>query len=99
MELKDMSFDDLVREGVNLELDAVVQGESLRKRVWAVMDLAVRWAAGRKELREVALRELALAAREVAVNSNRGNDGVSAVPGPLITDLRDALKGVERFGL
>lgn len=31
-------------------------------------------------------------ARNVAVNANRGNDGVSAVPGCVINDLRGALK-------
>lgn len=42
--LKDMTFDELVREGVELELDAIVKGSPLCGRVRAVIDLAVRWA-------------------------------------------------------
>jgi hypothetical protein len=38
------------------------------------------------------LRRVEIAARNVAVNANRGNDGVSAVPGCVIDDLREALR-------
>lgn len=37
------------------------------------------------------LRVVEIVARNVAVNANRGNDGVSAVPGCIIDNLRAAL--------
>lgn len=42
---------------------------------------------------DVACEAIEIAARNVAVNANRGNDGVSAVPGCVIDDLREALRG------
>ncbi len=47
-ELHEMTFAEAVREGVELELDAVVQGKSLHKRVYSVMELALRWASERQ---------------------------------------------------
>ena len=42
-ELADLTWDELVREGIQLELDAIVQGRDLRSRVFQIMDLAARW--------------------------------------------------------
>jgi hypothetical protein len=47
--LHEMTFADVVERGVELELDAVVQGMPLSKRVYAVVDLAVRWAAEQRK--------------------------------------------------
>ena len=46
-ELRDISFEELVMRGIELELDAIVRGESLKSRVYAVMNLASLWAAER----------------------------------------------------
>lgn len=42
-QLHEKSFDELVKMGVEKELDAIVQGVSLHTRVYALMELAVRW--------------------------------------------------------
>jgi hypothetical protein len=41
--LHEKTFDEMVKEGVELELDAVVQGKPLKRRVWDVMNLAAQW--------------------------------------------------------
>lgn len=48
-ELHEMSFADAVKEGIELELNAVVQGKPLHKRVYDIMELALRWAHERRE--------------------------------------------------
>jgi hypothetical protein len=42
-ELAELSFDELVKLGINKELDAIVTGESLHSRVYSLMELAARW--------------------------------------------------------
>lgn len=42
-EFKDMTFEELVKFGVEIELDAIVKGESLRSRVWQIMACATQW--------------------------------------------------------
>jgi hypothetical protein len=44
MKLKDMSFQELVREGINYELDAVVECMPLKSRVHQITALAAVWA-------------------------------------------------------
>jgi hypothetical protein len=53
VELKDKSFQDLVKDGIELELDSIVQGEPLRKRVYQLMNLAVIWSCEQKEKKEI----------------------------------------------
>lgn len=48
-ELHEMTFAEAVKEGIELELDAVVQGKPLHKRVHDVMELALRWSFERRE--------------------------------------------------
>jgi hypothetical protein len=47
--LHEMTFAEAVREGIELELDAVVQGRPLHLRVHDVMELALRWASDRRD--------------------------------------------------
>ena len=47
-ELHEMTFEEAVKEGIELELDAVVQGKALRSRVYGVMELALRWQHARQ---------------------------------------------------
>lgn len=42
-ELNEMSFEDLVRKGVEIEVDSFMAGEKIRDRVYRIMELAVRW--------------------------------------------------------
>lgn len=42
-ELEEYTFDELVRMGIELELDSVVQGAPLKSRVYRLMELASRW--------------------------------------------------------
>lgn len=42
-ELADLTFDELVARGVELEINHIVRGEKLSRRLHAVMELAVRW--------------------------------------------------------
>jgi len=47
--LSEMSYTDIVQEGVRLELNAVIQGRALQSRVRDVMELALRWASERRD--------------------------------------------------
>ena len=47
--LHEMSFTEAVREGIELELDAIVQGRPLHLRVHDVMEFALRWASDRRD--------------------------------------------------
>ena len=51
-ELKDLTFDELVKWGVENELDNIVQGLSLKSRVYSVMMLATQWAHQRSEAKK-----------------------------------------------
>lgn len=42
-ELKNMTFDELVKKCVEKELDAIVRGEKLSDRVYTICNLAVQW--------------------------------------------------------
>ncbi len=49
----EMSFDDLVALGLEIDVDGLVEGKSWYKRLYALIDIAVRWedakhAPGRK---------------------------------------------------
>ncbi len=37
------TFDELVKYGIEIELDAIVTGESLTRRVRRIMDVAALW--------------------------------------------------------
>ncbi len=43
-EIKDMDFDDLVKLGIQYELDNIVSGRPLKSRVWDLMNLAAQWS-------------------------------------------------------
>lgn len=42
-ELVDLTFDELVKRGIQFELDAIVSGKSLHQRVYSLMNLATQW--------------------------------------------------------
>ena len=42
-ELADLTFDELVARGVEIEINNIVRGAKLSSRVFSVMELAVRW--------------------------------------------------------
>ncbi len=42
-ELEDMTFDELIKFGIELDTDAVVKGESLALRIRTLLDLGARW--------------------------------------------------------
>jgi hypothetical protein len=48
-ELYEMTFAEVVREGIELDLDGIVQGNPLHSRVRGVMELALRWASERRD--------------------------------------------------
>ena len=50
----ELTFDQLVRECVELDVDAIVAGKTLYKRVWQVAELASRWAYERRVGKAVA---------------------------------------------
>lgn len=41
--LVDMTFDELAKTCLEVELDAIVQGKSLKNRVYQTVELATRW--------------------------------------------------------
>lgn len=51
-EIKDLTFDELVKVGIEKELDAIVRGDSLRDRVYSIMEIAVRWRSERTKAEE-----------------------------------------------
>ena len=48
-ELKDMTFDDLIRFGVEIDVDNIIQGKALKSRIYQVMELAARWSNEQNE--------------------------------------------------
>jgi len=52
--LEDMNFDELVRFGVQIELDDIVSGKPLSKRVYGLMELAARWSTEQKNKKNAA---------------------------------------------
>jgi len=51
-ELHELTINELVKWGIELELDAIVRGESLKSRVYAVMSLAAQWESQRRDAAE-----------------------------------------------
>lgn len=42
-DLKNYTMDEMVRKGIEKELDAIVKGVALKDRVYDLIELAARW--------------------------------------------------------
>jgi hypothetical protein len=51
--IEDMSFGELVAFGTGCELDDIVAGLPLSKRVYKIMDIATRWAYAQQQKKSV----------------------------------------------